>query len=281
MRTMLFVPADDIKKQRKALLSNSDAVIFDLEDSVSLDNKIAARSVITQTLTNLETSKNIIIRINALDTPFWKDDLSTSLDLVPDYILLPKARSGKDVAKVNTIINQHKKASQKTKIIALVTETPVSIFNIATFKNSGDKLSALTWGAEDLSAELGAQNNKDENGVYFPVYQLARSMCLLGASNASVEAIDTVFTNFKDPEGLKKEAARAKTEGFTGKMLIHPNQIDIVNDVFTPSTEEIAHAQQIVDIIDNSTTGGVAQLNGEMLDRPHYLRALNLLKRYK
>lgn len=278
---MLFVPADDVKKQQKALLSNSDAIIFDLEDSVSLDNKIAARAVITQTLTNLKTTKSIVIRINALDTPFWQDDLDTSLDLAPDYILLPKARSGEDVAKVNTIISQHKKAAYITKIIALVTETPESIFNMATFKNSGDKLCAVTWGAEDLSAELGAQNNKDENGVYFPVYQLARSMCLLGASHASVEAIDTVFTNFKDPEGLKKEAIRAKTEGFTGKMLIHPNQIDIVNEAFTPTSDELAHAQQIVDIIDNSTTGGVAQLNGEMLDRPHYLRALNLLKRYK
>lgn len=278
MRSLLFVPADDAKKQQKALASATDAIILDMEDSVAAANKIKARQTIAEFFSNLATDKIIIIRINALDTDFWQDDMHAILSYAPDYILIPKARSGADVTTINNLIKANAKAANKTKIIALVTELPESMFNISSFRQSGEALAGLTWGAEDLSAELGAHTNKDENGVYFTVYQMARSYCLLGAAHARVAAIDSVFTNFKDDEGLKAEAERAKTEGFRGKMLIHPCQIAIVNAVFNPSEAEIEHARQVIETIENSTTGGVAQLDGEMIDQPHYKRALNLIK---
>ncbi|PCI87580.1 MAG: CoA ester lyase [Hyphomicrobiales bacterium] len=278
MRSLLFVPADDAKKQKKALDSATDAIILDMEDSVAAGNKLKARSSVVDFFSHLTTDKIIIIRINALDTEFWQDDMVAILPLAPDYILIPKARSGADVATINGLIKANVKAASKTRIIALVTELPESMFNISSFKNSGEALAGLTWGAEDLSAELGAQNNKDADGVYFPVYQMARSFCLLGAAHAGVAAIDSVFTNFKDDAGLRAEAERAKTEGFQGKMLIHPCQIAIVNAVFSPSEAEISHARQVIAAIENSTSGGVAQLDGEMIDQPHYKRALNLIK---
>jgi len=278
MRSLLFVPADDAKKQLKALASATDAIILDMEDSVALAQKAAARIAIADFYQLDHQQKTIVIRINALDTPFWQADMAAILPFAPDYILIPKARSGKDITTINDLINADSQACYKTKIIALVTELPESIFNMASFKDSGEALTALTWGAEDLSAEIGAHTNKDSYGEYFPVYQLARSYCLLGAAHAAVLAIDSVYTNFKDNVGLKKEAERAKVEGFCGKMLIHPNQIDIVNSVFTPTTDEIQQAQLIVDTIENSSSGGVAQLNGEMIDQPHYRRALNLIK---
>lgn len=279
MRSLLFVPADDAKKQQKALNSATDAVILDLEDSVAPNNKAKARDVLRTFLTELDSDKKIIVRINALDTKFWQEDLELALAFAPDYILLPKARNGDDVKTVNELIHAHQKASQKTQIIALVTEVPEAMFKMDSFKDSGDRLSAMTWGAEDLSAEIGAQTNKDEDGNYFAVYQLARSFCLLGAAHANVAAIDSVYTDFKNTEGLRRETERAKLEGFTGKMLIHPNQIDIVNEVFTPNDAEIEHAKQVIAAIENSTTGGVAQLDGKMIDMPHYRRALNLINK--
>ena len=281
MRSLLFVPADDAKKQQKALNSATDAIILDMEDSVAAANKLKARSTIADFYRNLTTDKIIIIRINALDTELWQDDMAAILPHEPDYILIPKAHSGADVKTINNLIAAEPKAANKTQIIALVTELPESMFNISSFKDSGNALAGLTWGAEDLSAELSAQNNKDADGVYFPVYQMARSFCLLGAAHAGVAAIDSVFTNFKDDAGLKAEAERAKTEGFRGKMLIHPCQIAIVNAAFNPSKDEIAHAKRVIETIENSTSGGVAQLDGEMIDQPHYKRALNLIKGLK
>ncbi|MCJ8322893.1 MAG: CoA ester lyase [Rhizobiales bacterium] len=278
MRSLLFVPADDAKKQQKALASAADAIILDMEDSVAAANKIKARQTIAEFYRQLSSDKIIIIRINALDTDLWQADMQAILTHAPDYILIPKARSGADVTTINELIKSNPKAAIKTQIIALVTELPESIFNIASFKNSGDALAGLTWGAEDLSAEIGAQTNKDKNGVYFPVYQMARSFCLLGAAHAEVPAIDSVFTNFKDLEGLKAEAERARIEGFRSKMLIHPCQIATVNEVFKPSEAEINHAKRVIEAIENSASGGVAQLNGEMIDQPHYKRALNLIK---
>jgi citrate lyase subunit beta/citryl-CoA lyase len=281
MRSLLFVPADDAKKQQKALASAADAIILDMEDSVALANKGAARTTIADFYQLDHQQKTIVIRINALDTAYWQEDMAAIIAFSPDYILIPKARSGKDISTINDLINADSKACHKTKIIAIVTELPESIFNMASFKDSGDALAAMTWGAEDLSAEIGAHTNKDENGEYFPVYQLARSYCLLGASHAGVTAIDSVFTNFRDNEGLRKEAQRAKLEGFNGKMLIHPCQIEVVNAVFTPTDDEIAHAKLVIETIENSSSGGVAQLNGEMIDQPHYRRALSLLKNTK
>jgi citrate lyase subunit beta/citryl-CoA lyase len=281
MRSLLFVPADDAKKQQKALASAADAIILDMEDSVALANKGVARTTIADFYQLDHQQKTIVIRINALDTAFWQEDMAAIIAFAPEYILIPKARSGKDISTINDLINADSKACNKTKIIAIVTELPESIFNMASFKDSGNALAAMTWGAEDLSAEIGAHTNKDENGEYFPVYQLARSYCLLGASHADVTAIDSVFTNFRDNEGLRKEAQRAKLEGFNGKMLIHPCQIEVVNTVFTPTADEIAHAKLVIETIENSSSGGVAQLNGEMIDQPHYRRALRLLTNAK
>ncbi len=290
MRSLLFVPGDSERKIAKALASSADLVIFDLEDSVAPDAKDTARETVREQLLGLGDRERadgpaLCVRVNALDTGLTDADLARIVGARPDSIMQPKTRSGADVAVLSTRINGLEQTAGleagAISVIAVATETAAAMFNLGTYDQAGARLTAMTWGAEDLSADIGATTNKDANGVYTGPYQLARTLCLLGAVAAGVDPVDTVNVNFRDPQALRVEAEAAMRDGFTGKMAIHPDQVAIINEVFTPSAEAVERARHIIDAFAAAGDAGVIGLDGEMLDRPHIARAEKLLARAK
>ncbi|HCX69258.1 CoA ester lyase [Parvibaculum sp.] len=279
MRSFLFVPADSEKKLAKAASCGADALVLDLEDSVALSAKDTARNTAVAYLKTADRSgPKLILRINALDTPFWEKDLEAVIPARPDLIVVPKTLSGGCVTKVGDRIDRMGGADE-IGIGCVATETAASLFTLGTYAGSHKRLSFLTWGAEDLSAALGARNNKDENGLYTGPYQLARTLTLLGAVAAGVQPVDGVWTDFRDEKGLEAEARAAARDGFTGKMAIHPAQVAIINEVFTPSEADLAHARAVVAAFEQAGDVGVVALDGVMLDIPHLKQARALLAR--
>ncbi len=289
MRSMLFVPGDSQSKIEKALASSADGIIIDLEDSVSLESKQEAREVTARVLQELKSQPDdqsrpqIYVRVNPLDTGLTADDLAAVTPCAPDGIMQPKTRSVDDVHQLASQLDAREAASGlnqgRIRLVVIATETATSLFHMGSYVNAGPRLAGLSWGAEDLSADLGASSNRTPDGQYADPYRLARSLCLLAAVAAEVQPIDTVFTNFRDDEGLRSECEAAARDGFTGKLAIHPAQLDTINGVFTPSGEQIERAQSIVDAFETAGNPGVVGLEGEMLDRPHLVRARNLLAR--
>ncbi|MGI9407550.1 MAG: HpcH/HpaI aldolase/citrate lyase family protein [Hyphomicrobiaceae bacterium] len=280
MRSLLFVPGDSERKLAKAAASGADALILDLEDSVAPDRKTAARETTAAFLASGDrtSSPRLCVRINGLDTDHWQHDLNAVVPGRPDMIMLPKARGGADVQTISAALDALE--TPETKLIVLATEVPVSLLRLETYVGASPRLEALTWGAEDLSVELGATANRDEAGRFTSPYQMARNLCLVTAAAAGVAAIDTVFTNFRDETGLVREAAEAARDGFTGKLAIHPAQIAPINAAFTPSPDEIARAKAILAAFAAAEPGtGVTSLDGEMLDEPHRRQAERLLAR--
>ncbi len=286
MRSLLFVPADSAKKLDKGLSSGADALIVDLEDSVSFDRKAEARAgalAFLQQAGAMADRPRLLVRVNALNTGLTDDDLDAVVAGRPDAIMLPKAAGGASV------IHLHAKLSAREAlaglpdggigIVALATETAASLFTTGTYRDTSPRLSALTWGAEDLSADLGAEANRDASGRFLDPYRLARTLCLAGAAAAGVTAIDTVYVDFRNETGLRQEAEEARRDGFTAKMAIHPAQVAAINEVFTPSPDAIAQAQAIVDAFAAQPGAGVVGIGGKMYDRPHLVRARNLLDR--
>jgi citrate lyase subunit beta / citryl-CoA lyase len=284
LRSLLFVPGDSEKKLDKGLTSGADALIVDLEDSVSADNKAQARAT---ALAFLQTAKRdrlkLLVRVNALDTGLTDDDLDAIVPGRPDAIMLPKAAGGVSVTHLHAKLSAREAIAGLPDggigIVALATETAASLFTTGTYSGSSPRLTALTWGAEDLSAELGAETNRDENGRFLDPYRLARSLCLAGAAAAGVPAIDTVYVDFRNDAGLRRECEEARRDGFTAKMAIHPAQVAAINDVFTPTPDAIAHARSIVAAFEGQPGAGVVGIGGKMYDRPHLLRARSLLAR--
>src|SRR3954469_5083305 len=270
-RSWLFVPADSEKKIAKALDSEADAIIFDLEDSVAPGLKAVAREVLGN-LPKRSGGPEWWVRINPLGSEFHKDDLE--LIGVADIhgIVLPKAESGADVTQL-----AHRTGS--IPIHAIVTETAASLFNLLSYRDPKSPLAAMSWGAEDLSAALGAASKYDADGELSFTYKLARSLCLAGAVAAGVQPVDGVFADFRDDEGLRTEAEAARREGFTGKLAIHPAQVPIINAAFTPSEEEVRHAEAIVAAFEAQPDAGVLSVGGKMVDRPHLLQARRVLER--
>jgi len=289
MRSLLFIPADDEKKLAKGLATGADGLILDLEDSVSAAQKPAARVLAKAYLeetTAREQRPQILVRINALDTPFWQDDLIGVMDARPDAILLPKARSGEDVHTLSVALGGAEQRASKpgrgTRIIALTTETPISLLQMHSYVGASTRLIALTWGAEDLSAVIGARSNREDDGrTWTSPYRLARDLCLFTAAAAEVAAIDTVFVNFRDEAGFRAECVAAARDGFSGKMAIHPNQVPIINEVFTPDAQEIAVSEEIVAAFAANPQAGVIAIRGHMVDKAHVARAERLLARAK
>lgn len=271
MRSLLFVPADSERKIGKALASGADAVILDLEDSVSLDAKPAARKIAASTLKGRGKSPKVLVRINALTSGLAEDDLAAIRDGAPDALVLPKAEGGSDVKRLIELAG--------LPVIAIATETARAIFQLGTYDGCGPKLLGLAWGMEDLAAALGARSNRDEAGFPTEPYRLARSLCLIGARAAGVAPIDTVHVNFRDAAGLERQCREAVRDGFSAKLCIHPDQVAIVNQVFTPSAEAIARARRIVKAFADAGHAGVIGLDGEMLDVPHLKAAQALLAR--
>lgn len=270
-RSWLFVPADSEKKIARALESDADALIFDLEDSVAPARKAIGRDML-KGLPKRSGGPQWWVRINPLGSDHHKDDLD--LIGVADIhgIVLPKAESGDDVTQL-----AHRTGN--IPIHAIVTETAASLFGLLSYRDARSPLAAMSWGAEDLSAALGAASKLDSAGnLAFP-YQLARTLCLAGAVAARVQPVDGIHADFRDSEGLRVEAEAAARDGFTGKLAIHPDQLSIINDAFTPSQEQIEQARAVVDAFAASPDSGVLSVNGMMVDRPHLLQAQSVLAR--
>jgi citrate lyase subunit beta/citryl-CoA lyase len=289
MRSMLFVPADSPRKLDKGFASGADCLILDLEDSVAHGAKKLARETAANFLASARTSPTrplLYVRVNALDTEHIDADLDAVMAQSPDGIMLPKSASGAHVqhlgAKLAVREAENGLADGATKIVAIATETAVSLFGMGSYAGSSRRLVGLTWGAEDLSADIGAETTRLADGrAYTPPYQLARSMTLFAAAAAEAQAIDTVFPAFRDMDGFRSECLAARRDGFTGKMAIHPDQAVVINEIFSPAPIEVERARKIVAAFAAQPDAGVLGVDGEMLDRPHLRRAERLLARVK
>jgi citrate lyase subunit beta/citryl-CoA lyase len=284
MRSFLFVPADGGKKLDKAMASGADALIVDLEDSIAPERKAQARKLAAAFLEETigqASRPRLIVRVNGIATGLIDDDLDAVIPARPDAILLPKAEGGAAVTHADAKISTREAIAGlgdgAVKIIALATETAQALFLAGTYRGSSTRLAGLTWGAEDLSAELGAEANRDAQGNFLDPYRLARVLCLAGAANAQVPAIDTVYVDFRNDAGLRRECEEARRDGFSAKMAIHPAQVAIINDVFTPKPEAIARAKAIVAAFAAAPGAGTIGIGGVMYDRPHLARAKQLL----
>jgi citrate lyase subunit beta / citryl-CoA lyase len=286
IRSLLFVPADSAKKLEKAMTSGADALIVDLEDSIALEGKARARQSAAAFLKEAAATTPrpyLLVRVNSLQTGLTDADLDAVAPEKPDAILLPKAEGGASIVHADAKLAVREALSGlpdgHIKIAAIATETAGALFRAGTYAGSSARLTALTWGAEDLSAELGAETNRDEQGRFLDPYRLARALCLFGAAAAEVAAIDTVYVDFRDNGGLRRECEAARRDGFSGKMAIHPAQVPIINELFTPTPEVLAQAQAIVDAFAANPEAGVVGIAGAMVDRPHLTRAKRLLAR--
>jgi citrate lyase subunit beta/citryl-CoA lyase len=285
VRSALFVPADDEKKLAKALRSGADALIVDLEDSVAASAKAEARRIAAEFLQAAAQGARprLFVRVNPLDSGLTDDDLDAVMPAAPDGVVLPKSLDGASVQQLGGKLAVREAlfglADGSTRIIAIATESARALFGMASYRGCSARLEGLAWGGEDLSADLGAESNRLPDGAYADPYRLARSLTLLGAVAAGVAPIDSVHTNFRDLDGLRAEAIAARRDGFSAKMAIHPAQAPIINEVFTPTPEAVARARAILAAFDASPGAGVVALDGEMLDRPHRLRAERILAR--
>jgi citrate lyase subunit beta / citryl-CoA lyase len=280
MRSLLFVPADSERKISRALGAGADVVILDLEDSVAAANKPAARRLAAEVLTSQRRRQPMmIVRLNALGSGLMEADLEAVMPAGPDGLMQPKTHGAEDVKALAALIGSDGAGSGGLAIIAIATETAGALFGIESYGEAVPPLAGLTWGAEDLSSDLGAQASRDDAGRLTDPYRLARTLCLIGARAAGVEPIDTVYVNYRDGQGLEAECRAAARDGFTGKMAIHPDQVEPINRVFTPAPEAVARARRIVEAFRSAGDPGVVGLDGEMLDRPHLVRAEQLLAR--
>lgn len=286
MRSLLFVPGDSEKKLEKGLSSGADALIVDLEDSVAPDRKRAAREIAATFIMQYRRkpgSPRLLLRVNSLVSGLIDADLDAVISSHPDAVMLPKAEGGQSIQHLSAKIAVREAESGlpdgAIEIVAIATETGRAIFQLGTYGGASRRLSGLTWGAEDLSADIGAETNRLTDGMYTDPYRLARALTLMGAAAAEVDAIDTVFTSYRDDAALREECEAARRDGFVGKMAIHPAQVPIINEIFTPSPDVIAKARAILSAFDAVPGVGVIGLNGEMLDMPHLRRAERLLRR--
>jgi citrate lyase subunit beta / citryl-CoA lyase len=280
IRSFLFVPADSERKLARGLESGADALILDLEDSVAAANRPTARKLARAFLEAHDNNRLArYVRINPLASGLALDDLAATVGGRPDGVLLPKCVPD-DVRTLDHHLSAFEAAAGHpvggTRIVAIATETPQAVFALGHYAGSSPRLEAVTWGAEDLSACIGG-NNRTLDGAYDGPYLLARSLCLLAAAAAGVAALDTIYTDFRDPEGLKAECAAAKRSGFAGKMAIHPAQIAAINETFSTSAGERDWAERVVAAFAAQPDAGTLALDGKMIDKPHLVLARRLL----
>lgn len=279
-RSFLFVPADSERKLEKATVAGADALILDLEDSVMPESRPAARKLAAEFLRE-DRGPETWVRINPLDSPDIVSDLEAVVPAAPFGVVLPKPAGTGDAQRLSAMLDrieaQQGIESGNTRILPIVTERPAALFRLQGYARSTPRLAGLTWGAEDLSAALGAARSRDEDGRWLPPYELARSLCLIAASAAELPAIDTVYTDFKDLEGLASYAAQARCDGFAGMLAIHPAQVPVINEAFLPGDHELQRAQKIVDLFAANPGAGALGLDGEMIDRPHLIQARKIL----
>ena len=286
MRSLLFVPADDAKKLDKAMACGADALIVDLEDSIPAQGKAQARmraAAFIGEAGKVAQRPRLLVRINGFATGLADADLDAVVPARPDAIMLPKAQGGPDVVRADAKLSAREAIAGlpdgSIRIVAIATETATALFLAGTYDGASARLEGLTWGAEDLSAELGAETNRDGEGRFLDPYRLARALCLAGAAAARVQAIDTVAVDFRNAAALRQESEEARRDGFTGKMAIHPAQVPIINEVFTPSAAALAEARTVIAAFEANPDRGTVGIDGVMYDRPHLERARQLLAR--
>ncbi len=283
LKSLLFVPGDSEKKLGKALGVGASALILDLEDAVSVERIAIARTMVREFLVAhpVRSRTQLWVRVNPLDTPLALPDLTGVVAGGPDGILLPKINSSAEIVLLDhylTALEAREGVAQGSiRIIPVATETPQAMFNAATYRGCSARLAGLTWGAEDLSTAVGASTNRVDSGDYEFTYQLARSLCLLGANAAGVQAIDTITPDFRDPARLAREVRASRRAGFTGKICIHPDQVAGVNAGYAPDAEELAHARAVIAAFAGAGGAGAVQLDGKMLDKPHLTQAQRIV----
>jgi citrate lyase subunit beta / citryl-CoA lyase len=273
LRSLLFVPGDRPDRMAKAAASGADALILDLEDSVTLANKGGARAAVADVLGQKRTLP-LFVRINPLDSSLIADDLAAVLPHRPDAIVLPKAEGRASIDALAGLFG-----ASPVPILPIATETPAAVFALGSYATVGHRLCGLTWGAEDLPAAIGATASRDADGNYTPPYQMVRALALFAAHAAGVAAIETVYPDFRDTAGLETVVARARRDGFTGMMAIHPNQIATINAGFTPTPSDIERAEAIIAAFAANPGAGALQIDGKMVDAPHLKQAHALLAR--
>ncbi len=281
MRSWLFAPGDSEKKTAKAVDGPADIAILDLEDAVVPENKPLARAMIHDFLRDRSTGRERIwVRINPLDRPYALSDLAAIVPAQPGGIVLPKAQGRDDVEVLHRYLEAletaHGIARGSTPVMVLATETAEGMFRTGDYKGS-PRIAAMSWGAEDLADSLGASANTNPDGSYTHVFELARSLCLLGAASAGVPAIETIQADFRDLDRLRTRAEAVRRMGYRGMMAIHPAQVEVINQAFSPRAEEVAEAREIVALFEANPTAGTIGWKGGMLDRPHLSRARQLL----
>lgn len=286
MRSLLFVPGDSEKKLDKGLASGADVLLIDLEDSVAPTAKAEARRITAafiERARDLPTRPKLYVRINALETGLVEADLDGVMAARPDGIMLPKAEGGADITRLDAKIAVREATFDltdgATRIVAIATETANALFGLGSYRGASRRLVGLAWGGEDLSADLGAQGTKEAGGGWTEPYRVARALNLFGAVAAGVQPIDTVYTNFRDLEGLEAECRLTARDGYTAKMAIHPAQVEVINRVYGPSPEAIVAARKVIAAFREAGDVGVVGVDGEMLDRPHLTKALKVLAR--
>ncbi len=271
LRSLLFVPGDRPDRFEKALASGADALILDLEDSVVSTRKGEAREAVAGCLKGHHAA-HIFVRVNPVDSDLVDADVAVARHA--DGVMLPKAEGQASVAALVA-----KLGANPPPILPVATETPRAVFLLGDYGAVAARLCGLTWGAEDLPAAIGAVSSREADGGYTDPYKVVRALTLFGAHAAGVPAIETVYPNIKDAEGLAAYAARGNRDGFTGMMAIHPAQVAAINAAFTPHESAIAHARAVVAAFEANPTAGALQLDGRMIDAPHLKQAQALLSR--
>jgi citrate lyase subunit beta/citryl-CoA lyase len=282
MRSMLFIPADSEKKFARGQISGADGLIIDLEDSVAAAKRPEARKLAAQMLSTPHPKQKFYVRINPLYSGDTLKDLAAIMPARPDGIVFPKS-TPEGTVELDHYLSAFEAAAGSeigsTRIFCIATETAGAMFKLGGYEGCSKRLMGLSWGAEDLSAAIGAAHNRRPDGIYDDSFRLARALCLLGASAADVQPIDTVYTDFKNSDGLRNECLAARREGYTGKIAIHPDQVPVINEAFTPSAQEIDWAKKVVAVFAANPDSGTIGLEGKMLDRPHLVLAQRVLAR--
>lgn len=282
-RSWLFVPGDSERKLAKGPSTGADILILDVEDSVSPARKPVARKMIAEYLGSAaRDGAPLWVRINGLHTPYWRDDVETAMAGAADGIVLPKPRSPADVFAVAELMDrlEDPERSEPAQILALAGETARGLMSLHEYRPGLPRLTALSWGSEDLGTDVGALRRRREDGSLLPLYEISRALTLTAATVAEVDAIEAVYADFRNLDGFRRFTEEALEMGYVGGAAIHPAQVKILNEVFTPSDEQLAEAREIVEAFERSGETGVMSIRGKMVDQPHLAQARKLLRRY-
>ena len=282
-RSWLFVPGDSERKLAKGPSTGADILILDVEDSVSPARKPVARKMIAEYLGSAaRDGAPLWVRINGLHTPYWRDDVEAAMAGAADGIVLPKPRSPADVFAVAELVDrlEDPERGEPAQILALAGETARGLMSLHEYRPGLPRLTALSWGSEDLGTDVGALRRRREDGSLLPLYEIARALTLAAATVAEVDAIEAVYADFRNLDGFRRFTEEALELGYVGGAAIHPAQVEILNEVFTPSGEQLAEAREIVEAFERSGETGVMSIRGKMVDQPHLAQARKLLRRY-